>query len=128
MATTIRIGKKKYAPLFDLAAWEMIDDQFGGLDELLDKLNDQNDAAKRRKTVVELAVLLINNGLEAKGEAPTMTEAEAIRGIPPKYLPQVRTACVEAINAGMRSDYDEADEEPVDVVLEEIAKKTNPGE
>lgn len=127
MDMTIRIGKRAYCPLFDLAAWEQIDDSFGGLDEMLERLNDKDDAAKRRRSTVELAVLLINNGLEAAGSDERITEQQAMRGIPPKRLPDVRMMCIEAINAGMRSDYDAADEEPVDVVLEEIAKKQNPG-
>lgn len=123
----IRFGRREVAPLFDLVAWEAIEEEFDDLNKAFKALGAEADAAERRKTTLSLAVILCNNGLEAEGKTPDITLKEMTRGVPPKRLPDVRLEVIEAINSGMRSDYDEADEEPVDVVLEEIAKKQNPG-
>ena len=123
----IRFGRREVAPLFDLVAWEAIEEEFDDLNKAFKALGAEADAAERRKTTLSLAVILCNNRLEAEGKMPDITLKEMTRGVPPKRLPDVRLEVIEAINRGMRSDYDEADEEPVDVVLEEIAKKQNPG-
>lgn len=123
----IRFGRREVAPLFDLVAWEAIEEEYGDMSEALAKLSTEDNAAERRKTTLSLAVILCNNRLEAEGKAPDITLKELTRGVPPKRLPEVRLAVIEAINRGMHSDYDEDNEEPVDVVLEEIAKKQNPG-
>ena len=123
----IRFGRREVAPLFDLVAWEAIEEEYGDLSTAFAKLSAEDDAAERRKTALNLAVILCNNRMEAKGETPDITLKEMTRGVPPKRLPEVRLAVIEEINRGMHSDYDQADEEPVDVVLEEIAKKQNPG-
>ena len=122
----IRFGRREVTPLFDLVAWEAIEEEYGDLSTAFNKLSTEDDAAERRKATLNLAVILCNNRLEARGEAPDITLKEMTRGVPPKRLPEVRLAVIEAINRGMRSDYDQADEEPVDVVLEEIEKKQNP--
>lgn len=128
MERTIRIGKREIKPLFDLAAWEMIEERFGELDAALSKLNDKENVKECRKTTIALAAILCRNALEAQGETPDITEEMMRRAIPIKRVGDVRLAVVMAINEGFESDYDPADEEPVDVVLEELAKKTNPGE
>ena len=122
----IRFGRREVTPLFDLVAWEAIEEEYGDLSKAFAKLSTEDDAAERRKATLNLAVILCNNRLEARGEAPDITLKEMTRGVPPKRLPEVRLAVIEAINRGMHSDYDQADEEPVDVVLEEIGKKQNP--
>ena len=132
METDIRIGKRRITPLFDLAAWEAIEEEHGSIDALLAKL-DSKDIAERRKATLDMATILCNNAIEAereagKADAPAITRREMARATPPKRVPDVRYACISAINKGMRSDYDPADEEPVDVVLEENAKKNKPGE
>lgn len=123
----IRFGRREVEPLFDLVAWEAIEEEFDDLNKAFKALGAEADAAERRKMTLSLAVILCNNRLEAEGKTADITLKEMTRGVPPKRLPDVRLEVIEAINRGMRSDYDEADEEPVDVVLEEIAKKQNPG-
>ena len=125
---TIRIGKREIKPLFDLAAWEMIEERFGDLDTALEKLNDKENAKECRRATIALAAILCANALEAKGEEADVTEEAMRRAIPIKRVGDVRLAVVLAINKGFESDYDPADEAPVDVVLEELAKKTGPGE
>ena len=122
----IRFGEREIAPLFDLVAWDTIEAECGDLHAALDQIGDEADAKARRKATLTLATILCNNRLDAEGKAQDITVKEMTRGVPPKRLPEVRIAVIEAINRGMRSDYDQADEEPVDVVLEEIAKKQNP--
>lgn len=126
MDSKIRFGRRQIEPLFDLVAWEKIEEELGDLSAALEDI-DAQETATRRKTTLRLAVILCNNRLDAEGREPDVTEKEMTRGVPPKRLPEVRLAVIRAINKGMNSDYDQADEEPVDVVLEEIAKKQNPG-
>lgn len=123
---TIRFGQREIAPLFDLVAWETIEAEYGDLYKALEQIGEEADAKARRRATLALAAILCNNRLDAEGKEANVTIKEMTRGVPPKRLPEVRIAVIEAINRGMRSDYDAADEEPVDVVLEEIAKKQNP--
>lgn len=125
---TIRIGKREIEPLFDLAAWEMIEERFGDLNTALGKLNNKEDAKECRKATIALAAILCKNAMEAGGEESDVTEEAMRRAIPIKRVGDVRLAVVLAINKGFKSDYDPADEAPVDVVLEELAKKNNPEE
>ena len=122
----IRFGRREVAPLFDLVAWDKIEEEHGDLYKALDKLGDKAEGNESRKVTLSIATILCNNRLDAEGKEPDITIKEMTRGVPPKRLPEVRLAVIGAINRGMRSDYDQADEEPVDVVLEEIAKKQNP--
>jgi hypothetical protein len=135
MDDVIRIGKREIRPLFDLVAWEAIEEAHGDLSTLLKRL-DSEDTGTRRRATLEAALVLVNNRIEADAEraaklgAPMteekrqpLTAREIARGIPSRRVPEVRMTVIRAITEGMRRDYDEADEEPVDVVLEEIAKK-----
>ena len=128
MNTFIRIGTRRITPLFDLAAMEMIEERFGDMDEALRQIGETAESKERRKAVIAMAALLCCNAVEAEGKKPDFTEADVRRATPIKRVGDVRYAVIMAINKGFKSDYDPADNAPVDVVLEEIAKKTNPGE
>lgn len=126
---TIRVAGREITPLFDLTAWEMIEDaeEFSSMSDALDAINDREDEKRCRRATLTIAAILCSNALQAAGEGETITRSQMLRATPPKRIGDVRLACVKAINKGLRSDYDEADEEPVDVVLEEIEKKQTPG-
>lgn len=126
MDSKIRFGRRQVEPLFDLVAWERIEEEFGSIDDAFEQLSENAQPAVRRKATLKMATILCNNRLDAEGKAMDVTMKEMTRGVPPKYLQNVRLQVISAINKGLRSDYDPADEEPVDVVLEEIAKKQNP--
>ncbi|MBP3657581.1 MAG: hypothetical protein J6K32_12940 [Clostridia bacterium] len=138
MDTDIRIGARRITPLFDLVAWRAIEEEMGDIHKLLEQL-DSEDSAIRRKATISAARILANNAIEARMERAQeigvkmtdeerrpITERQLERATPPKRVPDLRHVVILAINKGMKCDYDAADEEPVDVVLEEIAKKRNP--
>lgn len=127
MDSKIRFGRRQVEPLFDLVAWERIEEAFGSIDAAFEQIAAEAEPTTRRKATLQLAVILCNNRLDAQGEEMDVTIKEMTRGVPPKHMTTVRMQVIAAINKGLHSDYDPADDEPVDVVLEEIAKKQHPG-
>lgn len=74
--------------------------------------------------VAKLIRILGNAGLEEAGEAADLTEKKILRSIRPGQLTDLLSSCMEAMSEGMASEIpDEKQDEPVDVVLEEIEKK-----
>ena len=90
---------------------------------------DKNDTsryggAEHLAAAATLIRILGNAGLEEAGENPDLTEKKIMRAMKPMELANAVSACMDAMNEGMRSEIPEKEEEgPVDVTLEEIKKK-----
>ena len=120
----IRIGMMQIMPIFDVAAWGDIEEKFGGLKEAFASI--QKEKGWQRPTA-EMISILCNRALEIAGDKPELTGAKVLRVLSPKEAFSARTACVEAINRGMKTEHKSEDEhEHVDLVLREIEKKENP--
>ena len=81
-------------------------------------------SAEHLKAAATLITLLGNAGLEEAGEEPNLTAKKVMRALRPADIGAAVSACMDAMNEGMRSEIpDKKDEGPVDVTLEEINKK-----
>lgn len=69
--------------------------------------------------------ILGNAGLEEAGENGDLTDKKVMRALKPGDLPEAVRRCMEAMTEGMVSEHPAKKQEgPVDVVLEEIEKKS----
>lgn len=125
MADKIKIGKMRIEPVFTVAAWEEIEERFGTLEASIDALKDKETW---RQHTAEMTAILCNHGLRKLGKRPALTPENVMDMMLPMRARQIvdaRNLCLAAIAEGSRTDAEnEEDEEPVDVVLEELEKKT----
>lgn len=85
-------------------------------------------SAEHLAEVAKMIRILGNAGLEEAGEAADLTDKKILRALKPVELPEAVNACMDAMTEGMQSEIPEKEEEgPVDVVLEEMKKKKEPG-
>lgn len=85
-------------------------------------------SAEHLAAVAKMIRILGNAGLEEAGEAADLTDKKILRALKPVELPEAVNACMDAMAEGMQSEIPEKEEEgPVDVVLEEMKKKKEPG-
>ena len=85
-------------------------------------------SAEHLAAVAKMIRILGNAGLEEAGEAADLTDKKILRALKPVELPEAVNACMDAMTEGMQSEIPEKEEEgPVDVVLEEMKKKKEPG-
>lgn len=89
--------------IFDLNVLDEVNDRFGGLNVLAEKLNGKDGA----KNLRWLATVMLNEAME-DGETP-LTEKQVGRMIHAGNLMAVKTAIFSAISVGNRGD-DELDE------------------
>lgn len=117
----ITIAKKECVLRYDMTAYEMIEETFGGLDEMIEQMNGKK---RRAWTICELVRILVNAQRIADGETPDITHAYITSNMSPRNLGAMDRAASLAIAEGMRMDSAKDDEEDRDVVLDEIEKKT----
>ena len=120
----IEIGMMKIMPIFDVPAWEDVEEKFGSLDAALEKLRAQKGW---QRATIAMAAILCNRALELTGEK-LIDEKTCARLITPMQAAKVRNACLMAISEGIRTEHrsEEDENEPVDLVLREIEKKAEP--
>lgn len=81
-------------------------------------------SAEHLAAIAKLIRIMGNAGLEEAGEEPNLTEKGIMRAIRPANIPDYISACADALNEGMSSEYPKEEAEgPVDVTLEEMNKK-----
>lgn len=81
-------------------------------------------SAEHLSALAKLIRILGNAGLEEAGETPDLTEKMIMRSIRPASIPDIISACADALSEGMASEIPpEEPDGPVDVTLEEMKKK-----
>ena len=81
-------------------------------------------SAEHLEAAAKMIRILGNAGLEEAGEVPDLTDKKVMRALRPADIGAAGSACMDAMNEGMRSEIpDKKEEGPVDVTLEEINKK-----
>lgn len=81
-------------------------------------------SAEHLSALAKLIRILGNAGLEEAGEEPDLTEKMIMRSIRPASIPDIISACADALSEGMASEIPPEEEDgPVDVTLEEMKKK-----
>lgn len=103
--------------------------------EVIDCLGNRNEdgksdidhigTAEHLAMIGKVVTILGNSGLKSIGENPDLTEEMVLRSIKPTGLDIQNTAnaCLNAMAEGMKSEIQEQDDGPVDVILEEMNRK-----
>ena len=116
----LKIGENEYGLRMDMYAMEMIEDEFGSMKDMFDKIQSGSSKAIR-----QLFRILANAALsyECKEETVTGDELKTLRV---SAIAGVGNAIRAAVEEGMKSettDGAEADDEVFDVYLSEIEEK-----
>ena len=116
----LKIGEKEYGLRMDMYAMEMIEEEFGGLKEMFEKLRESGSSIVR-----QLFRILANAQLAYEGKEETVTGDELMR-LRLTALNGIGAAIRAAIEEGMKSETnegEEADDEVFDVYMQEIEAK-----
>ncbi len=123
MAEKVKIGKMRVEPVFTVAAWMDIEERFGSLGEAIDAMKENG---KWIEATAAMTAILCNHGLRKMGKKSLLTQENVIELMRPVQMVKARNLCLAAIAEGSKTETEEEDdEEPVDVVLEELQKKTD---
>lgn len=123
--------------IYTVYEMKMIQEEICPLGRLSDVITGRNPddkedtsrfgTAEHLTNLAKLIRILGNAGLEENGEKPDLTEKTVMRAMRPEMIADAIKACVEAIAEGMSSEIpDRAEDEPVDVTLEEMERKKDP--
>lgn len=116
----LKIEEKEYGLRFDMYAMEMIEDEFGSMGEMMEKLQKE-----RSRDVITLFVILANAYLAYEGKEESV-KREDLRRLKAMALKGLSRAVIAAIKEGMKSETsggNEADDEVYDVYLAELESK-----
>lgn len=116
----LKIGDQEYGLRLDMYAMEQIEEEFGGMQEMFDKLR-----AGGSKAVCTLFRIMANAHLAYEGKEETVTGGE-LKRLRVAALSGISAAIQAAVKEGMRSETTEgeqADDEVYDVYLAEIEAK-----
>ena len=116
----LKIGDTDYGLRMDMYAMELIEDEFGGMKEMFDKI--QRGGAKAVRGIFRI---LANAQLAYEGKEETVTGDE-LKHLRVAAIAGVGQAIRAAIEEGMKSETvegEEADDQVFDVYLSEIEAK-----
>ena len=116
----LKIGENEYGLRMDMYAMEMIEDEFGGMKEMFEKI--QTGGSKSIRTIFRI---LANAALAYEGKEENVTGDE-LKRLRVAAVAGIGSAIRAAIEEGMKSetvDGEEADDEVFDVYLSEIEAK-----
>ncbi len=127
-STEITIRGKTYPMLFNVAALEEIGTRYGGIQELGEKLQEDYGKAINEYTwiialLVQQGVALANFENNTKEKAITQDEVKLL--MKPKEIFDAQEVIMKTINDGMGSNNEEAENQEVDEVLEEVLATKN---
>jgi hypothetical protein len=116
----LKIGEKEYGLRMDMYAMEMIEEEFGGMKDMLEKFKDGGS-----KHVRALFRILANAQLAYEGKEETVTGNE-LKSLRLSAITGISKAISAAVEEGMKSETTEgaeADDEVFDVYLNEVESK-----
>ena len=116
----LKVGDKEYGLRMDMYAMEMIEEEFGGLKEMLEKMKDGSSRQMRI-----LFKILANAQLAYEGKEETVTGDE-LKSLRVAAVGGIGNAIRAAVEEGMKSETtegSEADDEVFDVYLNEVEEK-----
>ena len=131
---TITLKGREIPLVYTVLEMKQVQEEIAPLSELNYKIYGMNPdngedgsrylSAEHLEAVAKLVRILGNAGLEEAGEEADLTDRKVLRSIKPAEVVTIINACTQAMNEGMASEIPERKKEgPVDVTLEEIAKK-----
>ena len=116
----LRVEGKEYGLRMDMYAMEMIEDEFGGMRDMLEKLREGGS-----KQIRALFRILANAQLAYEGKEETVTGDE-LKSLRVAAVSGIGKAISAAVEEGMKSETtegEEADDEVFDVYLNEVEAK-----
>lgn len=126
---TFKAGGRELALAFTLGAMDEIEHRTGVKIDLQNVKDTVVESVKDRKKLVTVLAVLAAEGEAIEGRLYDGGEAWLNRHMRPGLLPKAQIAVLEAVTEGMSMESAEGDEnEEIDLVLEELKKKQEPGE
>lgn len=116
----LKVGDKEYGLRMDMYAMEMIEEEFGGMKDMLEKL--RKGGAKQIRVLFRI---LANAELAYEGKEETITGDE-LKSLRVAAAAGIGKAISAAVEEGMKSETSEgaeADDEVYDVYLNEVEEK-----
>lgn len=121
-----KIAGREIPLLFDMVSWSQMDAEVCQLFRIKEVLGFKSEekTSTNLKDLISITRILGNEGLEEAGEKPDLTDQWLLKNIHPRQMAEIRMAIIAAIDEGMGTETEEKkDDEPRDLVLEEINKK-----
>ena len=123
------VGGRELALAFTLGAMDEIERRTGEKIDLQNVKDTVVESVKDRKKLVTVLAVLAAEGEAIEGRQYDGGEAWLSRNVRPGMLPKAQIAILEAVTEGMSMESGEGEgNEEVDLVLEELKKKQEPGE
>lgn len=123
-----KAGGRELALVFTLAVMDRLEQELGKPIDLNDIKETIIEETQDRHKLVRLLLIMAEEGAAAEGQTLDVDAAQLSRLMRPGDLVKARLAVLEAATEGMSMETAEGDEgEEVDLVLEEIKKKQEPG-
>lgn len=118
----IKVEGRELPLFFDVQAWLDVEKRFGCLSEMNRRISD---GEKPMDACMELLAATANAGARKHGEKADYSAQWFIDRLTPKRASAAATAAKQAFVDGMARDEVENEEADVDVVAQEIQKKTD---
>ena len=109
---------------FDTAAWIELEKEFGSLEKMQEALSNDE---RPMHINLKLAAITARCGAKHAGEKPDMTWEWLRDNLTPKQARRANTLAKLAVAEGLKRENMDGEDEAVDVVAEEIQKKTEDG-
>lgn len=109
---------------FDTAAWMELEEEFGSLEKMQEALSSDD---RPMHINLKLAAITARCGAKHAGEKPDMTWEWLRDNLTPKQARRANTLAKLAVAEGLKRENVDEEDEAVDVVAEEIQKKTEEG-
>ena len=109
---------------FDTAAWMELEEEFGSLEKMQEALSNDE---RPMHVNLKLAAITARCGAKHAGEKPEMTWEWLRDNLTPKQARRANTLAKLAVAEGLKRENMDDEDEAVDVVAEEIQKKTGDG-
>lgn len=109
---------------FDTAAWMELEEEFGSLEKMQEALSNDE---RPMHINLKLAAITARCGAKHAGEKQDMTWEWLRDNLTPKQARKANTLAKLAVAEGLKRENMDGEDEAVDVVAEEIQKKTGDG-
>lgn len=109
---------------FDTAAWMELEEEFGSMEKMQEALSNDE---RPMHINLKLAAITARCGAKHAGEKPDMTWEWLRDNLTPKQARRANTLAKLAVADGLKRENMDDEDEAVDVVAEEIQKKTGDG-
>lgn len=117
---TMEAAGKKLTMYFDTRAWVEFESKYYSTDELLRRISENDKATEAR---IQLAAVTANCGARRDGQKAAYTPEWLMENLTPKQIREAASLAQQAWLEGMRRESVEDDDQEVDIVAAELAKK-----